>query len=240
MKKPIVLFFFIQLIILNCYAQYEHLMEQEMVEVEVKKKEQPKPKEETNQVEPVVQNEETYGEQPTTKLVLPTKYKQKGFETQLRYSTNIGADLYGNFACGLDVILGYRVSPIFRFGFGTGIYYTNLLYEFSTYRYKEYREGAPTIPLFANVKFDFIKERKCSPFLGIDMGYNFFIPISPYASANNRLGFFFKTEVGVDIRFKKITLCPSIAYRFQVRENQIWVQDKCNYNQICFIIGVQF
>ena len=62
MKKTVVLFFLIQLITLNCYAQYEHLMEQEMVEVEVKKKEQPKPKEETNQVEPVVQNEETFGD----------------------------------------------------------------------------------------------------------------------------------------------------------------------------------
>ena len=62
MKKTVGLFFLIQLITLNCYAQYEHLMEQEMVEVEVKKKEQPKPKEETNQVEPVVQNEETFGD----------------------------------------------------------------------------------------------------------------------------------------------------------------------------------
>ena len=89
MKKTVVLFFLIQLITFNCYAQYEHLIEQEKVEVEVKKKDQPKQKKETNQVEPIVQNEETYREMTTTKLVLPTKYKQKGFETQLRYSTNI-------------------------------------------------------------------------------------------------------------------------------------------------------
>ncbi|MBR3648505.1 MAG: hypothetical protein IKN59_09015 [Paludibacteraceae bacterium] len=249
MKKTSFILLFLLSLTTNGFAQYDHLIEQEMIEVEVKKKDQPKQKEQihtTTKIDNNGQSEAADFEQINQKLVLPSKYKQKGFEAQIRFNIEEGVDVYKNFSTGVDVTLGYRANEIFRFGVGTGVSYTQLLYEFESYSkysgyiFKEYREGAATIPLFANVKFDFIKQKKCSPFLSIDLGNNFFFPASSYANRYNKMNFFFRTEVGVDIRFKKCTLCAGLSYRFQVRENYIWTNPKANYSQLCESISVQF
>lgn len=70
-----------------------------------------------------------------------------------------------------------------------------------------------TIPVFANVKVDFLKT-KVSPYVSMDCGYNFFIPFSKYAQ-DNKLGFLIQPALGVDIRFQKCVLFIEISYKYQ-------------------------
>jgi len=104
--------------------------------------------------------------------------------------------------------------------------------------YKEYFESAMTIPLFVNLKIDFLRT-KVSPYLAADCGYNIFIPFSKYAQSN-KLGFFIRPAFGVDIRFAKCDLFIEIAYKYQARTFESSLAKYGGYNQICQSIGVTF
>lgn len=176
------------------------------------------------------------------------EFASRGFEPQLSVSFNEGVDSYKNFSFGLDFLAAYRANEYFRIGAGLGLDYINLFYEDIEFRngnlYLPYYEPAVTIPLFANIKVNFV-DTKVSPYLGIDVGYNIFIPFSGYAK-NNKLGIFFKPAFGADIHFEHITLFIEFAYRYQMRSFTSWIEPTennstiRNYSQITQTIGFQF
>lgn len=166
----------------------------------------------------------------------------QGFEPQLRISFDEGIDSYKNFSFGFDFLATYRANEHFRIGAGIGINYVNLFYEDAeiiNHKYFDaYFESAMTIPIFANIKVNFTKT-KISPYLGIDAGYNVFIPFSKYAE-QNKLGAFFKPTFGFDFHFESCTLFLEVAYRYQMRKFTYWTDPKGNYSQITQCIGIQF
>ena len=170
------------------------------------------------------------------------EWKTRGFEPQLRISVDEGVDLQRNFSFGFDLTAAYRCNENFRIGAGVGINYVNLKFEdpkvIRGTLFNAYYEAAMAIPIFANIKVDFLK-RKASPYLSSDIGYNIFIPFSQYAQ-DNRLGFFVRPAFGVDIRFRKATLSIELAYKFQMRQFHNELADYGNYNQISQAIAVSF
>ena len=169
-------------------------------------------------------------------------WKLKGFEPQIRFSFDEGVDYQKNYSFGLDVILAYRFNEIFRLGIGAGVDYVKMRFEEAKYignrKYKAYDEGAMTIPVFANVKVDFLK-RKVSPYLALDCGYNCFVPFSKYAKSN-KLGFFIRPAFGIDIRFAKCTLGLELAYRYQARKFENILATYGGYNQLSQSISISF
>ena len=173
------------------------------------------------------------------------EFASRGFEPQLSFSFNEGIDSYKNFSLGLDFIAAYRANEYFRIGAGVGLNYINLLYDEIDFRngvlYLAYSEPAVTIPLFANIKINFT-DTKISPYLGADVGYNFFIPFSSYAR-NNKLGIYFKPAFGADIHLGSITLFLEFAFRYQKRTFTSWsgdYSDRRDYFQTTQTIGFQF
>lgn len=143
----------------------------------------------------------------------------KGFEGQLKIPFIEGFKPQKNFSFGIDFIASYRFNAFCRLGGGIGLQYVKLKYEDAKtidYKYfKEYYESALSIPLFANIKFDFM-QTKCSPFFSCDVGYKFYVPFSKYAK-NNKLGFFVSPVLGLDIRFDKCVLSIGVGYEYQQR-----------------------
>lgn len=170
------------------------------------------------------------------------EWKVKGFEPQIRLAFDEGVDYQKNFSFGADFVAAYRFNEIVRLGAGVGIDYINMRFEESKYigykKYDAYNEAAMTIPLFANIKVDFLKT-KVSPYLSADCGYNIFIPFSKYAQ-NNKLGFFIRPAFGVDIRFRKCTLFIELAYRYQARSFENSLATYGGYHQVSQAIGVTF
>lgn len=171
-----------------------------------------------------------------------TEFYLKGFEPHVRISFDEGIDLFKNFSFGLDLLAAYRFNEHFRIGAGVGLTYVNLFYEkagwIGDYHFDEYYESAIGIPIFANIKVNFLKT-KVSPYIGFDIGYNAFVPFSKYAESN-KLGLFFKPAFGCDIRFKKCALFIELAYRYQKRECSIVPYENASYSQITQCIGFQF
>lgn len=170
------------------------------------------------------------------------EWKVKGFEPQIRISFDEGADRQKNFSFGADVLFAYRFNEHIRLGAGAAVDYVNLKFDnaktINHHYYKAYYEAAMAIPVFANVKVDFLK-RKVSPYLSIDCGYNFFIPFSKYAQSN-KLGFLIRPAVGVDIRFKKCVLFVELAYKYQARNFEYSMVKFGGYHQVCQAVGVHF
>ena len=169
-------------------------------------------------------------------------WKVKGFEPQIRLSFDEGMDYQKNFSFGADVIMAYRVNPIFRLGIGAGIDYVNLRFEEPVYinykKYDAYYEAAMTFPVFANIKIDFLKTR-ISPYMAIDCGYNFFIPFSKYAE-DNKLGLLIRPAFGADFHFSKCNLFVELSYKYQARTFDNTIASYRSYHQICQSIGVSF
>lgn len=170
------------------------------------------------------------------------EFDLKGFEPHIRVSFDEGIDLFKNFSFGLDLLAAYRFNEHFRIGAGVGLNYVRLFYEkaefVGSHYFDEYYESAMSVPIFANIKVNFLKT-KVSPYLGFDMGYNVFVPFSKYAESN-KLGFFIKPAFGCDIRFDNCALFIELAYRYQKRECSIVPYENASYSQITQCIGFQF
>ncbi len=178
-------------------------------------------------------------------LCLPLKaqdWKIRGFEPQIRLTFDEGLDYQKNFSFGLDLVAAYRFNEFIRLGGGVGLDYINMRFEeskFVGYKfYKEYNEAAMTIPVFANIKADFSRT-KVAPYLSLDCGYNFFIPFSDYAK-DNKLGFFVRPALGIDIKLSSCTLFIDVAYKYQNRSFENAVANYHGYHQICQSIGISF
>lgn len=170
-----------------------------------------------------------------------SNWNAKGFESQVRVSFDEGVDYQKNFSFGADYIAAYRFNEIVRLGAGIGIDYVKLRFEESTFiskYYEAYYESAMAIPLFVNVKVDFMK-RRVSPYMSAECGYNIFVPFSEYAKGN-KLGFFVSPSLGIDIRFRKCTLFVELAYKYQCRDFSKYGEEYGNYHQLSQSIGVAF
>ena len=170
------------------------------------------------------------------------RWKVKGFEPQVRVSFDEGIDKQANLKLGADFIASYRFNEFVRLGGGIGIDYLKLKFEESktigSKVYKAYYEEALAIPVFANIKVDFMKT-KVSPFFATDCGYSFFVPFSKYAK-DNKLGFFIRPSIGVEIRFRKCSLSIDVAYKYQARDFENFLAEYGGYHQICESFAISF
>jgi hypothetical protein len=167
---------------------------------------------------------------------------QKKIESQIKVGYELGTDKSKNNSFGAEYLAGYRINPNVRIGIGTGAYYCDYLYEDAGINnltgkyYGKYRETAMYVPLFANLKVDFIKHG-VSPYISFDLGYSFFVPFSDYANGN-KLGIMGKSVAGVDFPLKKGKLFVESGYKYQKRS---W--DKLSnpdFDQAVFSVGYQF
>lgn len=169
------------------------------------------------------------------------EWKTKGFEAQIKLCVDEGVDYQKNTSCSADFVAAYRFNELFRLGAGIGIEYDKLIFEDAKYIYRyydAYYEGAISIPIFVNLKIDFMRT-KVSPYLSANCGYNFFIPFSKYAQ-DNKLGFFIHPAIGVDIHFSKCTLFCELGYKYQHRSFESGEDEYKGYHQISQSIGISF
>lgn len=181
-------------------------------------------------------------EAQTANEMQPAKeWKVKGFEPQVRVFLDEGMDKQKNWSFGADFIASYRFNEIVRIGGGVGLQYSYLRYGEpapNTTDKGNYKESL-AIPIFANIKVDFLK-RKVSPFFAADCGYMFHIPGSG-VTKDNKLGFFVRPSIGIDIRFRKCVLCIDIAYKYQARSfDNGWDEPYKGYHQISQSVAVSF
>lgn len=172
-------------------------------------------------------------------------WKTKGFEPQVRMVDAEGIDFQRNLNFGADFVAAYRFNEIIRLGGGIGIEYVYMKFDevdepTTIFDYFDgYFEGAMTIPLFANVKVDFLRQTKVSPYFTADCGYSIFVPFSEYAEGN-KLGMFVRPAFGVDIRFSKCTLFFEVGYKYQARSFDNPLASYGSYHQLSSAIGVAF
>lgn len=168
---------------------------------------------------------------------------QKGFEPSIKISGGIGIDDYKNKSLGLEAAFGYRINEYFRVGIGTGISWCNLLFEkehkvLSIY-VDEYRESEAFVPLFANIKANFLKNG-ISPYIALNIGYSFLIPFSEYAK-NANLGLMANPAFGIDFPLSKGSMFAEIGYKYQAMKFDGYSRnDKMNHSQMTIAVGYNF
>ena len=165
-------------------------------------------------------------------------FSQGRFEPEIKINGEVGTDADKNFSFGGIFIAGYNITTNFRLGIGTGVSYIDLLYETKTLTKTEYRETAAYIPLFADAKYKFI-DKGISPYIGMSIGYSFFVPYSDYAK-KNKLSFMANPHVGVEFPMGKGALILEAGYKYQVRTNDYFVNSNMNYSQATIAIGYKF
>jgi len=176
-------------------------------------------------------------------LLATNMYSQ--FAPSVKINSEIAVDGSKNFCFGAQGVFGYKITPQILLGAGTGISYTNLLFEpahyISSIRYyhKDYKETGAYVPLFATAKINFLK-KGISPYFSIDGGYSFLIPFSEYARKYVSLGAFVSPHFGVDFPLPKGSIGVEIGYKYQVMKNTTLVNEKLNYNQVTIAVGYNF
>lgn len=120
---------------------------------------------------------------PPDEDVSQTKYvKENGFESTVDFGLGGLVD-WGSPALSLNVIAGYRFLPQLFFGGGTGI---------------EFYDSRSMLPLFANIRTDFIKAR-VTPFFAVSAGYAF--GWVSYDDGSDWGGMFVEPSFGVRFNF---------------------------------------
>ena len=178
-------------------------------------------------------------------FVLLTTNVYSQFAPSVKINTEIPVDGNKNFCLRAQVICGYRINPTVLIGAGTGISYTDLLFEpahynsLINYYSKDYKETGAYVPVFATAKFNFIKDG-ISPYIAVDAGYSFLIPFSEYARKYVSLGFFASPHFGVDFPLSKGSLGVELGYKYQAMKNTTLVDEKLNYNQLTVALVYNF
>lgn len=167
---------------------------------------------------------------------------QSPFESQIKLTYDEGITNDKDNSFGAEFLCGIRMNNKLRLGVGVGISYCDLLYEKAGLNnllnkyYGEYRESSVYVPVFANIKYNFINS-KVSPYIAADLGYSIFIASSSYTK-NNNLGLFFKPCFGVDFPVKNEKLFLEVGYKYQQRS---WSRlESPDYMQASIAIGCQF
>lgn len=147
-------------------------------------------------------------------------YAESKFSTSINATYEFGIDKAKNQGFGLEVVERYNFTKIFSAGIGVGIYYSNLLFDDGGNEFgdsgifsSKYREDGAYIPLFLNLKVNFIKQG-ISPYLSLSGGYSFLIPFSEYAKSA-KLGFMIRPSFGVKFPISKGSLFAEIGYKYQ-------------------------
>lgn len=177
-------------------------------------------------------------------MVLPMcVFAQKRFEPSVKLIGGIGVDNYKNKSAGLEATLGYRFNEYFKAGVGTGISWCDLLFEEEKEELldyeDEYRESEAFVPVFANVKANFLKEG-ISPYFSLNIGYSFLLSFSDYAD-NAELGFMANPAFGVDFPLSKGSLSVEIGYKYQAMDfDGYGYNEEMNHSQITLGLGYNF
>lgn len=174
------------------------------------------------------------------------RQKTKGFELQINpaiVSEDVGQSIFRPLSLEMDIMGGYRFNPYVRVAAGFGFNMT------STTSRIEFSGPVPpdvltqligpfiSMPLFVNVKANMTKSI-VSPYVSVDCGYNFTLPVS----GNNHLvfkqGFMIRPSLGVDFHFRMCTMFVGVGYSFQTCSFADLPYK--NYSQITQTIGFQF
>lgn len=159
---------------------------------------------------------------------------QKSFEPSIKFKGEIGLDDYKNKLFGLEFTAGYRFNDYIRAGVGTGISYCDLTLEgyFGIFRGSE-----AYIPLFANVKANFVKIG-ISPYMSFDLGHSFLVPFSDAAKKTD-LGIFANPAFGVDFPLSSGSIFFEVGYKYQAMESE-YITENMNYSQLTIAVGYNF
>lgn len=161
---------------------------------------------------------------------------QKGFEPSIKLKGEIGLDYHANQSFGFEFTAGYRFNDYLRAGFGTGISYCDLMFK-PAGAYSESRESEAYIPLFVNLKANFIKSG-ISPYMSLDLGRSLLVPFSDYAKKAD-LGIFANPAFGVDFPLSSGSMFVEVGYKYQAMESP-YTTDRMNYSQVTIAVGYNF
>lgn len=165
------------------------------------------------------------------------------FKPSVRVLSEVGSSK--NFCFGANFIAGFQTNDILTIGFGTGISYTDLLFEpahydaLIHYYSKDYKETGAYIPVFATLKTRFM-DTKVSPYFAIDLGYSFLVPFSDYARNYVNLGAFASPHAGVDFQLTKGSLGIEVGYKYQMMENTCLSPSGLNYSAATLALVYNF
>lgn len=156
---------------------------------------------------------------------------ETGYLGLIETGYGIGVGDLSNFSnrTNLYFINGYKIHPIISLGLGTGInYYVN----------ERAISNSLTVPLFLDLRINFLPKSNFTPYLVTDIGLNF--ATNPEFEDN---GLFLNTGLGISFHLNKDNnLNLSLTYNAQ-NENPytIWIGDYSYYRQtIDFNLGITF
>lgn len=116
---------------------------------------------------------------------MDSDYKKKGYFGFAEFESLISVDGSGG-NMKVNIVNGYKVIPQFSIGAGVGI---NLCYSWYT---------TLSVPVFLHLRSD-ILNKKVTPYVALDLGYNF--PVyNDYANAYEK-GLMFAPKIGLGIKF---------------------------------------
>ena len=124
--------------------------------------------------------------------------KPKGFLNLLNVQSYTPGTVPSTY--GVEYIFGYRVCPQFAVGFGQGI---------KTYRFDDIQ-----IPMFVHLRSDFMKTA-VSPYVAVNVGYNFGSPVQYDGYEYDTEGTFFKLELGVSYNVGNIRMTTGFGFKSQ-------------------------
>lgn len=140
------------------------------------------------------------------------------FEIQGRVGADLALDQDAfNNGGSLDVMFGYRITPLLRVGGGIG--YQQFVFIKAKESGLQWEEDAKNIPVFADVKFNFTKS-KFSPFVNAQVGAITNGKYEEYGDIN--MNFMYKAGIGFDINFERGALFFEADFkRIEISSNSV-------------------
>ena len=163
----------------------------------------------------------------------------------IKLGTEVEPSSPHNFCFGGQLVAGFQVNEMTTVGMGTGISYTDLLFEpahYNTlinYYSKDYKETGAYVPLFATIKVKFI-EQGVSPYISADLGKALLIPFSEYARKYVSLGLFINPHFGVEFPLSSGSIGLEAGYKYQIMKNTTLNPEKLDYSQTTFSVVYNF
>lgn len=167
------------------------------------------------------------------------------FTPSLRLTYEAGIDSQKNTSFGLDLMGDFKVSPLFSIGAGTGIYYSDFYFQpdhyIGSHYYDPYYETGAYVPLFANIKINFVPNG-VSPYLLLNPGYSILVPFSDYARDYIKLGAMFSAMAGIDVPMSGgHAFFVEVGYKYQkMSSNSILYTGDLSFNQLRLSLGYSF
>jgi hypothetical protein len=159
-----------------------------------------------------------------------SKIKKSGYIniTETNFVFGIGDSYRGYNAYGIQTINGYLYNPHVSLGFGVGLFI-------------DMNEGVAFIPLFADLRVYFLKQKPVIPFLSIDVGY------ALCRENNNKGGALINPSLGIKAyASSKIAINFSLGYMMQYDTrnvyyyNNVYILETVKIGHLNFKVGVSF